>query len=38
MQANIEIFKTHHSGKNKYYNLTFILIFAIPISIILYLT
>ena len=38
MQANTEIFKAHHSGKNKYYNLTFILIIAIPIGIILYLT
>jgi len=38
MQANKKIFKAHHSGKNKYYNLIFILIIAIPISIILYLT
>jgi uncharacterized membrane protein len=38
MQSNTEIFSAHHSGKNKYYNSIFILIIAIPIGIILYLT
>lgn len=38
MQSNTEIFCVHHSGKNKYYNFIFILIIAIPIGIILYLT
>jgi hypothetical protein len=38
MRTNIEIFKARHSEKNKYNSIIFILIIAIPIGIILYLT
>ena len=38
MSNNLEIFKAHHSEKTKYYGLIFILIIAIPIGIILFLT
>ena len=38
MSPNAEIFKAHHSEKTKYYGLIFILIIAIPISIVLFLT
>jgi Bacterial PH domain/Domain of unknown function (DUF1648) len=38
MSHNAEIFKAHHSEKTKYYGLIFIIIIAIPISIILFVT